>query len=66
MADDEVVGNTTTTHFQIGPPKYQGTVPELARSDLGVDDLEYEQGERAERVVLKAELEVVKVKESQL
>ena len=63
---DSSVGNSTTTHFQIGPPKYQGTVPELARSELDIGDLEYEKGERAERVVLKAELEVVEVKETKL
>lgn len=63
---DSPVGNSTTTHFQIGPPKYQGTVPELARSELDIGDLEYEKGERAERVVLKAELEVVEVKETKL
>ena len=68
MADnqDSRVGKTTTTHIEFGPPKFQGTIREFARSELGVDDLEHEKGKKAEKAVVKAELEVIEIKEKRL
>lgn len=66
MPEETVEGKTTTTHLEFGPPKYQATVREFARSELGVDDLEYNKGETAEKVVVKAELEVIEKKEKNL
>jgi len=63
---DNRIGNTTTTHIEFGPPKYQGTIREFARSELGADDLKYEKGDVAEKIVVKAELEVVEVKKKNL
>jgi hypothetical protein len=62
---DRRVGNTTTTHIEFGPPKYQGTIREFARSELGADDLAYEKGGKIEKMVVKAELEVIEVNEKQ-
>lgn len=66
MADqDSRVGNTTTTHIEFGPPKYQGTIREFARTELGADDLAYEKEGEIEKMVVKAELEVIEVKKKQ-
>lgn len=64
--EDNRVGNTTTTHIEFGPPKYQGTIREFARSELGANDLEYKKGEVAEKMVVKADLEVIEIKEKDL
>jgi len=64
--EDNKIGNTTTTHIEFGPPKYQGTIREFARSELGVDDLKYVKGDVAEKVVVKAELEVIEIKKKHL
>ena len=63
---EDIVGNSTSTHLKCGPPKFQTTIREFAREDLGIDELEYEQGELMEKATIKAELEVVKVEESEL
>lgn len=65
MSEDDRVGNTTTTHIEFGPPKFQGTIREYARVELGANDLEYEKGEYSEKMVVKAELEVIEVKTKQ-
>lgn len=64
--EDNKIGNTTTTHIEFGPPKYQGTIREFARSELGVDDLKYVKGDVAEKVVVKAELKVIEIKKKHL
>ena len=63
---DPRIGRTTTTHIEFGPPKFQGTIREFARAELGADNLEYKKGEKAEKMVVKAELEVIKVKEKEI
>lgn len=55
---DSRVGNSTTTQLEFGPPKYVATIPERARRILGTRDLEYEKGEKVEKVVVTAELTV--------
>lgn len=67
MADqDPRVGRETNTHIEFGPPKYQGTIREFARSELGANDLQYEKGETAEKMVVKAKLEVIEIKDKEL
>jgi hypothetical protein len=64
MSDqDSRVGKSTTTQLEFGPPKYVATIPERARRILGAmdDELEYEKGEKVEKVVVTAELTVEEV-----
>lgn len=54
---------SVSTTLEFGPPKFQATVPEHVRRILSVteDDLEYEKGEKVEKVVVSAELVVEEV-----
>jgi len=60
---DSRIGNSTVTQLEFGPPKYVATIPERARRILGAtdDELEYEKGEKLEKVVVTAELTVEEV-----
>jgi hypothetical protein len=62
---DRRVGNTTTTHIEFGPPKFQGTIRKFARSELGANDLDYKKGKKIDKMIVKAELEVIEVKEKE-
>lgn len=64
--ENESARKTTSTHIEVGPPKFQTTIREFARKELGIDDLEYEKGEKAEKAVLKAELELIDIEEKSL
>lgn len=57
------VGDTTLVQLEFGPPKYNATVPLRARRAIGAIDenLEYEKGERVEKVVVQGEIEVTDV-----
>ena len=63
---EDIVGNSTSTHLKCGPPKFQTTIREFARDELGLDELDYKQGEVMEKATIKAELEVIKVEENNL
>jgi hypothetical protein len=60
-SEDVRVGNSTSTTLEFSPPKYQATIPEAARRILNVDNLEYEKGDRVEKVVCSAEITVERV-----
>lgn len=64
--DEVIVGNTTTTHIEVGPPKFQTTIREFARKELGINDLDYEKGELMEKATIKAELEVIDIEQNSL
>lgn len=61
--EDDRVGESVSTTLEFGPPKFQATIPELARRILDVteDDLKYEKGDEMEKVVVSAELTVEEV-----
>ena len=65
MADSEKpkVGDKTLVQLEFGPPKYNAAVPLRARRAIGAIDenLEYEKGERVEKVIVQGELEVTDV-----
>lgn len=62
-SDGPNVGDKTIVQLEFGPPKYNATVPLRARRTIGAIDenLEYEKGERVEKVVVQGELEVTNV-----
>ena len=66
--EDDRVGDSVSTTLEFGPPKFQATIPELARQILNVteDDLKYEKGEEMEKVVVSADLTVEKVRTKDL
>lgn len=61
--EDYRIGNSTTTTIEFARPKFQATIPESARRILDVTEetLEYEKGEKVEKVVCSAEITVEKV-----
>lgn len=61
--DDYRVGKTTTTHLEFGRPKFLSAIPQRARRSLDAteDKLDYEAGEKVEKVVVEAELTVTEV-----
>ncbi|TKX39999.1 hypothetical protein [Halorubrum sp. CGM4_25_10-8A] len=65
MADSDKPkeGDKTLVQLEFGPPKYNAAVPLKARRAIGAIDenLEYEKGERVEKVVVQGELEVTNV-----
>jgi hypothetical protein len=62
-SDGPKVGDKTFVQLEFGPPKYNAVVPLRARRAIGAIDenLEYEKGERVEKVVVQGELEVTDV-----
>lgn len=66
MADSDdkpQVGDKTLVQLEFGPPKYNAAIPLKSRRAIGAIDenLEYEKGERVEKVVVQGEVEVTNV-----
>jgi len=61
-------GDKTIVQLELGPPKYNATVPLRARRAIDATDefLDYEKGEYVDKVVVQGEVEVIDVYRKEL